>query len=404
MSASHTLPAGDPYADDTESWVAPTHVESALFAAKSRGDWWTYVKVLLTEDVFTVLDKEEYDRRGDKAAMLVMDNPAGGRSVPLYTRGMLPRRDGLVLCKLPFPIARTKADDGNWAGVYVNPHSPCSLSLGFDDKRYAEWRKLGRRVEQRGHDDDELLTKRTGPLSGPLAHGLACGGHLAVHNQTLWNEVGEVYADYAQDVRVLRSSWGVRDRAGWQEQLTYLLRGENSPPHPELALRVRRELLEVRPGHHDLDPREWADAALSAVRGFSGDVRDERAVLDAVDRIPRYEARFRADGLLDAEGPGSIVTSAVGYDYGRAVNFARWGLGARYAGQQETEEAIVRAGELCRAAYPSWQSFSAGYTLGRALRFDDDGFGHMYTSALRPHTILTTHPESPWRTIPFTTA
>lgn len=400
MSAPHTLPTGDPHADDAENWVAPTHVESALFAAKSRGDWWTYVKVLMTEDVFTVLDKEEYDRRGDKAAMLVMDNPAGGRSVPLYTRGLLPRQDGLVVCKLPFPIARTKADDGDYAGMYVNPGSPCSLSLGHDDKRYGEWRKLRRRVERRGHDDDELITKRTGPLTGPLAHGLACGGHLAVHNQVLWNEVGEVYDDYEQDVKGLRASWDVTDRPGWQEQLTHLLHGRNSPPHPELALRVRRQLLAARDGH-PVDPREWSDAALAETRGFSHDERDARAVLDAIGRILRYETRFREDGLLDAAGPGSVVVSALAYDYGRAVNFARWGLGARHAGQQETEEAIVRAGELSRAVYTSWRAFSAGYTLGRALRFDEDSFGHMYTSALRPHVILSTHPESPWLNIPF---
>jgi hypothetical protein len=50
-----------------------------------------------------------------------------------------------------------------------------------------------------------------------------------------------------------------------------------------------------------------------------------RAGLAAV--ITRYESRFRADGLLP---PNGIVTSVFGYDFGRAVNMARWGFGGRF--------------------------------------------------------------------------
>ncbi|POX37478.1 hypothetical protein C3486_28220 [Streptomyces sp. Ru73] len=400
MAIPHTGPAGDPATDEADRWVPPTAVEHALLAAKSRGDWWTYLKVLMTEELFTVLFKEEYDRLGDDAATLLLGDPADGQCVPLYTRGLLPRRDDLVVCKLRFPIGRTETADGTPAGVVVNPGSPCSARIPYDAKKYREWGRLERRIQRRGHDDDELLTKHTGPLTGPLAHGLACGGHLAVHNQVLWNEVGEVYDDYPGDVECLRDSWGVTDREGWQEQLTYLLRGENSPPHPEFALRVRNALLAERPGR-PVDPEEWRGLAVADVRERGGDERDAAAVREAVGRILRYEARFRADGLLTPDGPGSVVTSALAYDYGRAVNFARWGLGARYAGQEETEAAVVRAGELSRAAYSSWAGFSAGYVLGRALRFDEESFGHMYASALSPHRILMGHPESPWRAIPF---
>ncbi|MBO1332206.1 DUF1266 domain-containing protein [Streptomyces sp. VRA16 Mangrove soil] len=311
---------------------------------------------------------------------------------------MLPRHDDLVLCRIPFPIEETEADDGSYAGVYVNPGSPCSVHVPFDAARFRAWRALMHRAERRGHDDDELVTMFTGPQAGPLAHGLACGTHLAVHNRVPWNEVGPVYHDYEQDVEVLRESWDVTDRRGWLEQLTYLLRGENSPRHPELALRVRRAL----PGGR-VDPERWRELAVAEVRRISDDARDAAAVRDVVGRILRYESRFRADGLLAADGPGSVVVSALAYDYGRAVNFARWGLGARFAGQRETEDAVVRAGELAREVYGSWAEFSAGYVLGRVLRFDDESFGHMYGSAVRPHEILTTHPESPWRSMPFRT-
>ncbi|MDP4511541.1 DUF1266 domain-containing protein [Nonomuraea turcica] len=46
------------------------------------------------------------------------------------------------------------------------------------------------------------------------------------------------------------------------------------------------------------------------------------ALMQLIGKITRYEERFRADGILP---PESFVTSALGYDLGRAVNFARWG-------------------------------------------------------------------------------
>ncbi|WP_406223256.1 DUF1266 domain-containing protein [Streptomyces decoyicus] len=76
-------------------------------------------------------------------------------------------------------------------------------------------------------------------------------------------------------------------------------------------------------------------------------------------------------------------------------------MGARFADQPEVEKAVIRAGELCREHYSSWEEFSAGYILGRALRFDEESFGHMYSSALTPHRILSKDLASPWRNIPF---
>lgn len=154
------------------------------------------------------------------------------------------------------------------------------------------------------------------------------------------------------------------------------------------------------PGAHS-DPRVWSDAAAAALRARGGDEQEVARVVAVIDLILRHEAQFRDDGLLP---PGGYVTSVLGHDYGRAVNLARWGLGARYAAPYEAEQAVLRAGELCRERYPSWEAFSAGYALGHVLRTDAGdaaAFGYAYGSALAPHRILVGDPAGPWRNIPF---
>ena len=114
--------------------------------------------------------------------------------------------------------------------------------------------------------------------------------------------------------------------------------------------------------------------------------------------ITRYEARFRADGLLPLNG---IVNSVLGYDFGRAVNMARWGFGAGFCDARAAESVVLRAGQLTRQYYATWSDFGAGYALGRVLRFDNEEYGHMYDSVLGPHRMLTYDQASPWRHIPF---
>ncbi len=115
-------------------------------------------------------------------------------------------------------------------------------------------------------------------------------------------------------------------------------------------------------------------------------------------RIMRYEARFRADGLLPPDGR---VRTTVAYDHGRAVNLARWGLSARFCGPADAEAAIVYAGALSKSAYRSWEEFSAGYALGRVLRFDDEEYGPFYEQNVLAHRLLTESEGSPWRHIPW---
>jgi hypothetical protein len=61
------------------------------------------------------------------------------------------------------------------------------------------------------------------------------------------------------------------------------------------------------------------------------------------------------------------------------------------------ESVVLRASQLCRQHYASWEEFSCGYALGRVLRFDNGEYGHMYESVLGPHLMLVRNPLSPWR-------
>ncbi|MFD8864162.1 MULTISPECIES: DUF1266 domain-containing protein [unclassified Streptomyces] len=380
------------------AWVPPTDVEQALVAAKSRGDWDGYLRVLLGADTLAYAPQEKVDRKKFATPWLPYRGPDGGEYFAVYTRGeLLPRRPDVVACPVSLPLPPEEWWGEELRGLLVNPGTPSEAFFPEARRERRRWKALRKDVPRRGHDDDALLTKYTGHLHGPLAHGLACGAHLAVHRQDLWNDIGDVCTDYRTDVAALADSWDITDRHGWQEQMTYLLEGRNSPPQPEFLLRLRQAISRDRCAAHT-DPELWRRAAVDSLRERGADDAEIAHVLDILEQIVRYEGRFRADSILPPDG---CVTSALGYDYGRAVNVARWGLGARFAEKSEVEEMVTLVGELCREQYTSWADFSAGYILGRALRFDEESFGHMYSSALSPHRILTQDPASPWRNIPF---
>lgn len=114
--------------------------------------------------------------------------------------------------------------------------------------------------------------------------------------------------------------------------------------------------------------------------------------------MTRYEERFRADGLLPAEGR---VVSLVALDHAHAVNLVRWGLGARLCAPQQAEQAVAQAHAKAREVYGSWEEFAAGYALGRMLAFDNGWFGPQYAEAVHLHRVLAQDPSSPWRALPF---
>ncbi|MDQ3787721.1 MAG: DUF1266 domain-containing protein [Actinomycetota bacterium] len=237
-----------------------------------------------------------------------------------------------------------------------------------------------------------VVSAPQGPFWGPLAHGFACGAHIPVHVSSPWNALDDPVRDYAQNRESLADSWGVTTAEDWSRQVNYLLAGMNIGPEVDAVLNVRRMLLRQQ-GHYDL--LTWENAVAAWARRHGGDA-DEMVRLAGV--ITRYESRFRTDGLLPHNG---MVTSVFGYDFGRAVNMARWGFGGRFCDYPTAERIVLRAGELCRQHYTSWADFSAGYALGRVIRFDEERYGHMYVSVLGPHRLLMGDRSSPWWHVPF---
>lgn len=237
-----------------------------------------------------------------------------------------------------------------------------------------------------------VVSTPQGPFWGPMAHGFACGAHIPVHVSSPWNALDDPVRDYAENRESLAESWGVTTAADWARQVEYLLGGMNIGPEVDAVLNVRRTLLRQQ-GHYDL--LTWENAVAGWARRQGGDT-GEMVRLAGV--ITRYESRFRTDGLLPHNG---IVTSVFGYDFGRAVNMARWGFGGRFCDYATAERIVLRAGELCRQHYTSWADFSAGYALGRVIRFDEEQYGHMYVSVLGPHRLLMGDRTSPWWHVPF---
>jgi hypothetical protein len=240
-----------------------------------------------------------------------------------------------------------------------------------------------------------VVSAPQGPFYGPLAHGYACGAHIPVHVSSPWNALDDPVRDYEEDRRALADSWGIENAQDWSRQVDFLLGGLNIGTEIDALLNVRRLLLRQQ-GPYDL--LTWQPAVARWARGRRKDASEIDELVATAGTITRYESRFRSDGLLPQTG---IVNSVFGYDFGRAVNMARWGYGGRFCDYPTAERIVLRAGELCRQHYTSWADFSAGYALGRVLRFDEEQYGHMYVSVRGPHHLLISDPASPWWHIPF---
>ncbi|MBT2383513.1 DUF1266 domain-containing protein [Streptomyces sp. ISL-11] len=369
-------------------WQPATRIEERLREAAAKGDEKGYLRALADADLYIYLPKEDVDA-GGSSTWKTFDDELGNWCIAVCTTGERPpRRARLVASRTSLRTLAEHWPDARFS-LYVNPNSPAGMRLrarAWDRRR---WKRIAREA-----DAVTLLTKYTGPRAGDLAHALGCGAHLSVTNGVLWNEIADVYHDYEMDVRLLRESWGTSTPQDWQREMNALLAADNSPVGPEFALSVRREL--SRESGVPLRPYVWRRACTALLADLDAPPEADGEIQELIGRILRYEARFRADGLLPPEG---YVRSAVGYDYGRAVGFARWGLSARLCPAEAAEGAILRAGALCRTAYDSWADFSAGYAVGRVLRFDTEEFGEWYENVLTAHRVLMSEPESPWRTI-----
>ncbi|WP_237518734.1 DUF1266 domain-containing protein [Streptomyces sp. SID5910] len=300
--------------------------------------------------------------------------------------------------------------------IVVNPGTPCEAWLPAAPPHSAAWAQYSERI---GYPDmsKRLVALRVGgPLRGPVAHGLACGALLCVHNGDPWNAIAWHGTGYPGERRRLREWWDIESREDWLPILDSLLAADQHSGAWEFVLGLRRSIARDFGGH--VDAGYWRQAAAEIIRGRSGGSvalspdgvtktePEPEAAVEAriqgihhlIGRISRYEARMRADGVLEEN---RYVTSVDAWDLGRASKMARWGLGARFGTLQEAEAAVVQAGRAAALAYRSWQDFSAGYILGRCLHFDEEDFGSWYTDMVDAHRLLMTDPGSPWLNIPF---
>ncbi|MFH8617923.1 DUF1266 domain-containing protein [Streptomyces sp. NPDC017979] len=403
------------------SWQAPSHIERELYEAKTRGDWPGYFDVLGRNWLYAAESRAFVDAHPDRMKLLPHFSPqVGAQCLALVTEGMLPvpTQDPVYTSgSLGWFARQWKEHDPPW--IVINPGSPCEAYFPTTPGHRAQWLRHALPPEDGFRLRGRLRALHVGgPLHGPVAHGLACGALLFVNNGEFWNAVGYHGGGYQRERNRLQEWWGIDTRADWQRTLERLLRAEMVSPVWEFALQLRRSLALDFAGAVEVD--HWRAVAERVVRANAahaaepritpegvapGEARPESEVAAQIagvqrliGRIARYEARFRADGLLSE---GGFIRSVEAWDYGRASCMARWGLGARYCTVAETEDGLLRAGRACRANYRSWEEMSAAYVLGRCLHFDEEEFGDWYENALASHRTLTTDPASPWRNIPW---
>jgi hypothetical protein len=233
-----------------------------------------------------------------------------------------------------------------------------------------------------------VMTDKAAPASGPLAFGLACGAHMAVNQGVAWNDLeGAGFAKLELKAN-LAEMWGVHDHTDWRRASEAKL-----SPHTDnlehVAVELRREAGAT-------DHAGWRKVIDEAANTGRVPLHSVPALLEAAERITRYEERFRADGLITG-----VVSSVRVYDWGRAVNLARWGLRAGYCDRTEAENVVRRVGELCAAHYTSWADLSAGFAMGRLLFFDDEDFPVHYVNVREAHRRLLDEADSPYRTLPW---
>jgi hypothetical protein len=391
----------------------PTEIERQLAAAGPD----TAPDVLARTRLYLLVPRLYADTPGYAPPLPSHRDPATGHScVPVLTPGMLPPwHPEWVFRQIPLgELARIWPDSSR--RLAVNSGTPYGITLEARPKHRKAWAEAYER-NGRTHQAGRLLTHSGGPLHGPLAHGLALGAQLAVHNSLVWNQLGAAYEDYETDIRRLRNPWRVNNRAGYRRTLEALLATQLVGHLQEYVLRTRYGL--VRRLGRTPSVEEWTAAVTTSLRERGSDADDLAEALGTLRCVVRYEARLRADGAL---APDGRVDTLAAFDYGRAVNVVRLALGARYITPPEAEEAVLRIDERARRAYGSWADFSLGYAMTRLIYFtqDEDASPESgaaeaadasgasdapsevkYQESLAQHRILTQDPTSPYRNIPW---
>ncbi|MGK5629334.1 DUF1266 domain-containing protein [Streptomyces sp. URMC 123] len=410
-----------PEPEDGGPWLAPARLEQRLHELCRQGEagddaaGYQYLRVIAAEGLYRPVSLAAA-RSGEGVPPL--PTPAmedGRRLVQVYTAGVLPRPHPEVVYEFITlgGLAAIWPEDGVEILV-VNGATPAEHWFLADEEEREIWGELHEELYDPDGMGDRVETRRTGaPADEGMLRGLACGAHLCYANGDAWNTLNWHGAGYSNEVERLAESWGVEGRDDWLGIQERLLDREVSPWYWDFVLGVRHRVAREL-GHTRVDPALWRTRVEIALRqeladGTAGGAEDaaEREkelrpflafLHDLIDKVLRYESRFRADGLLPPDG---CVHSIAAWDLGRASKMARWGRGARYATEPEMHAAVARAGEEARRVYASWEEFSAGYVLGRCLHFDEGAFGDWYTTALDAHRALASDPESPWATVPL---
>ncbi|MFG2140306.1 DUF1266 domain-containing protein [Streptomyces sp. NPDC048650] len=376
-------------------WIPATDVEQGLLEARSRGDWSAYFDVLAGTHVFLADGRREVDAGyGESSVGAEWWNPAIGQwCLTVVTEGMLPVPSAEVVFHSPHlhQLGEWLALEGWW--LAVNPGTPCE---GYFPPNPQLWRTHMDRVKT-PDQTKRLRAIRTGPTHGPVAQGLACGVQLCINNGFPWNMVNWHGAGYRGERKSLKEWWGIEDRAGWLAQQEALLSPEVSNSYWEFVLMVRQGVARAS-GRPMVDAMTWRSATQQVLQAEGKSNKDIKKADGIIGKILRYEARFRADGILAED---QCVSSVRAWYLGRASNMARWGLGARFCEMGETEQRLVRTAELSRAAYDSWADFGLGFILGRCLHFDKERFGSWFTEMVDVYRTLMSDPGSPWLNIPW---
>jgi hypothetical protein len=241
-----------------------------------------------------------------------------------------------------------------------------------------------------------IAVARSEPTTGEFAAALAVGAHMSLNHGVSWNAIKDDANSEQKTYETLKSQWGISKPNELRETMEELLDDETGDSIADFVLDVRLQLVNQLQSLPDV--QVWRQAVTDTARsqGVPETVIDDMTA--TIERVVRYESRFRADGLLRE---GGFVSSVLAYDWGRAVNMARWGLKIRMIGEEQAREYVLRAGKQAFGRYTSWADLSAGYSLGRVLRFDNDEFDVWYNTVLEPHQVLLTDPASPWLTLPW---
>ncbi len=352
--------------------MPPTDTERRLYEATARGDWDGQVAAIAGEDLYLAVPQQGQD------PLPVYDDPTtGGKCIPVLTRGMLPPwQPQQFFDRVSLEELAQDWPNDKWR-LAVNPGYAVRRVSGRLARPPRRLDAYPRPSSACGPADCSSPTSAA-RCTVPIAQGLACGAPIAVHHSVPWNELGTAFLDHATDAETLREQWSVTDPAGWQQRLDQLLGGGSSSRR-----RPRRRCVPGPRPETGETPRRRARRARGNRNG------GDRGRPEVPELVARYEERFRADGLLPADGQ---VVSLVALDHAHAVNLVRWGLGARLCAPQQAEQAVQRAGAQAREVYGSWEEFAAGYALGRMLAFDNGWFGPQYAEAVHIHRVLTQDP------------